>query len=161
MGPSTAPTPTPAPDVPIIKTEERPRVRSFAPTSRPLTHPTLHAHPSRSQRSASSSATKTSTHVARTLHTHDAVSHRPPPHRFQVLRERYEAVTSVRAPLPSHTHTHTHIHTIQMHTEYSRAAQRATEKERRLQAEIKYAGGVARILRVFLTILLTRRTACS
>ncbi|KAH9074959.1 hypothetical protein EDB83DRAFT_1883880 [Lactarius deliciosus] len=75
------PSPLPiAQDVPMIKTEERPR-----PIPAQLSHP-----PQRVQRYKD---------------------------KFQTLRERYDTVTS-------------------MHTEYTRAVQRATEKELRLQAEI-------------------------
>ncbi|KAH9044004.1 hypothetical protein EDB84DRAFT_1559144 [Lactarius hengduanensis] len=60
--------------------------------------------------------------------------------KFQTLRERYETVTSVRyattpiifPPIPL---TRRRTHQMQ-HTEYTRAVQRATEKELRLQTEI-------------------------
>ncbi|KAH9055732.1 hypothetical protein EDB87DRAFT_1687822 [Lactarius vividus] len=86
MDPSPIPIAAHAPstqDVPMIKTEERPR--PIPAQGQQLSHP-----PQRVQRYKD---------------------------KFQTLRERYETVTS-------------------MHTEYTRAVQRATEKELRLQAEI-------------------------
>ncbi|KAH8995107.1 hypothetical protein EDB86DRAFT_2924097 [Lactarius hatsudake] len=80
MDPSPLPIAPSTQDVPMIKTEERPR-----PIPAPGQHP-----PQRVQRYKD---------------------------KFQTLRERYDTVTS-------------------MHTEYTRAVQRATEKELRLQAEI-------------------------
>ncbi|KAH8989469.1 hypothetical protein EDB92DRAFT_1868452 [Lactarius akahatsu] len=80
MDPSIAARAPSTQDVPMIKTEERPR-----PIPAQGHHP-----PQRVQRYKD---------------------------KFQTLRERYDTVTS-------------------MHTEYTRAVQRATEKELRLQAEI-------------------------
>ncbi|KAI9458370.1 hypothetical protein BJY52DRAFT_427903 [Lactarius psammicola] len=86
MDPSPIPIAAHAPstqDVPMIKTEERPRPIPAQGQQPP--HP-----PQRVQRYKD---------------------------KFQTLRERYDTVTS-------------------MHSEYTRAVQRATEKEQRLQAEI-------------------------